>query len=119
METEETGPNIFTAASNNDLAELQAALDAGQKLSDQEPVLHMTPLHIAAARHCNDFLAEAAKHESFDPWVRDLNERTAFDHAAAYNNRDGMKTLYDVMTAPLRELGDDHIDYSDNLPALD
>jgi len=100
----EPPPDIFHAAVTNNVDELHRALDDGQSLSAQDSFrLDMTPTHLAAGKHSNDFLEAAAKHESFNPWIRDANLRTPFDHARAFNNVDGMKILYDPMYSDLRK----------------
>lgn len=110
-------PNIFDAARNNDVVELQAALSAGQSLATQDPaLLMMTPVHVAAAERSNDFLAAAAEHETFDPWIRDDNERVAYDHASAFNNQEGMRILFDGMYSDMQR-DESRIDYTDNEPS--
>jgi len=97
-------PDIFKAAENDDLVELNLALADGQSLSTQDPLrLEMTPLHVAALERSNNFLAAAVQNETCDPWIRDSNLRTAMDHAQAFNNTEGMKILYDPMYAYLAE----------------
>lgn len=117
LNPKDTPPDIFRAARNNDVAELQAALSEGQSLATQDTMfLMMTPVHVAAAEHSNDFLAAAAQHESFDPWIRDDNERVPFDHASAFNNKDGMKILFETMYADMKK-DESRIDYTDNEPS--
>lgn len=117
LNPKDTPPDIFRAARNNDVAELQAALSEGQSLATQDSTLLMkTPVHVAAAEHSNDFLAAAAHHDSFDPWVRDDNERVAYDHASAFNNKDGMEILFDTMYSDLKR-DESLIDYMDNEPS--
>lgn len=117
MNTKETPPDIFHAAEHNDVEELMAALSTGQTLSDQSSMrLNMTPVHIAAAKHSNDFLAAAQHEESFDPWIRDDNLRVAHDHAMAFNNQEGMRILHARMYAHLEGVDPD-IDYTDNEPS--
>ena len=92
-------PDIFRAARNNDIAELARALGDGQLLSDQKAdLVNMTPVHVACLNTSNDFLAAAAQHHSFDPWIRDDNLRTPFDHASARNNRRAQRILLDFMS---------------------
>jgi len=53
-------PDIFRAAKNGDLQELQDALDAGQTLQDRKTSqAFMTPVHIAAWCGKEDFVAKA------------------------------------------------------------
>jgi hypothetical protein len=94
----EREPDIFLAAETDDVEELRRALLAGQSLSARRSdLLNMTPLHVACFSRSNAFLAEAAKQSSFDPWIRDDNQRVPFDHAHAHNNTTAMKILYDAM----------------------
>ncbi|SMD04508.1 hypothetical protein [Primorskyibacter flagellatus] len=110
-------PNIFNAAQNNDVAELLAALADGQRLDEQSAMfLMMTPVHVAAGRHSNEFLGAASQHESFNPWLRDDNMRVAIDHATATNNVRGHGILHETMYAVLDDQ-DHSIDYSDNEPS--
>lgn len=91
-------PDIFRAAAENDISELVSALQEGQLLSEQRvDLLNMTPLHVACINWSNDFLAAASQHHSFDPWIRDDNLRTPFDHASARRNRPAQKTLLAFM----------------------
>ncbi|WP_143025708.1 hypothetical protein [Paracoccus isoporae] len=118
MNTDASPPNTFRAAENNDVEELLAALKDWQSLSDRDArFLNRTPVHIAAAKSSNDFLASASQQESFDPHLRDDNLRTAFDHADAYCNERGKKILFDSMYDDLRAPDDRYIDYSDNEPS--
>lgn len=91
-------PDIFRAALENDVGELISALSDGQLLSEQRSaLLNMTPLHVACINASNDFLSAAAQHNSFDPWIRDDNLRTPFDHASARKNRQAQRTLLEFM----------------------
>lgn len=113
----EKDPDIFHAAETNDVEEMFAALAAGQSLSTpHRKQLDMTPVHIAAAKHSNDFLAAAAQQEGFDPWITDANERVAMDHAQAFNNQRGMQILYDSMYDDLKP-DPSRLDYTDNEPS--
>lgn len=90
--------DIFNAAVNNDVDELIIALNKGQLLSSSRPeIAHMNPVHIACIEGSLDFIVEASKHHSFDPFSRDDNLRTPFDHASAHCNFDIMKILYEKM----------------------
>ena len=93
-------PDIFRAASNNDVFELQRALAEGQSLDTHHLEFYrMTPMHIACVRKSTDFLHEALSHE-FNAWTRDANGRISMDHAIAQSLddiADGlMKKLYPV-----------------------
>lgn len=94
-------PDIFKAAELDDIHELAKAIEDGQSLSERRhDLLHMTPVHIACLHASNAFIEIASNHESFDPWIRDDNQRLAFDHAAAHNNQIAMKLLYSKMYPP-------------------
>ncbi|MGR3804851.1 hypothetical protein [Marinibacterium profundimaris] len=55
-------PDIFRAAENGDLDELQAALDAGQSLQDRKATqAFMTPVHVAAWNGRQDFVVKACE----------------------------------------------------------
>lgn len=93
-------PDIFRAASNNDVDELRRALADGQSLDTHHLEFYrMTPMHIACVRKSADFLHEALSHE-FNAWTRDANGRISMDHAIAQSMddiADGlMKKLYPV-----------------------
>ncbi|WP_195820651.1 hypothetical protein [Roseobacter sp. MH60115] len=110
-------PNLFRAALNDDVGEMLDALSQGQSLSTQDDErLNFTPVHIAAERSSNKFLAAAAQHPSFDPWVKDANDRVPWDHARAFNNVKGMKLLHDSMYNDLKP-DPSRLDYSDNEPS--
>lgn len=85
-------PDIFRAAQENDLDELARAFADGQLLTEKRKrLVGMTPLHVACLNTSNDFLAAASQHHSFDPWIRDDNLRTPFDHASARCNQRAQK----------------------------
>lgn len=119
LKPEGTEPNLFRAAHDNDVSEMSAAIINGASLSDIEPVALMTPLHAAVLAYASDFLEAASKEETFDPWVRDVNGRTPYDHAVAIVNKPAMDILYEPMFKFLHAPDDRYIDYSDNAPALD
>jgi len=76
-------PDIFRAAANNNVKELEFALSDGQSLDWMHTDLYrMTPMHIACSRKSVDFLY-AAMNEAFNPWVRDSNGRISMDYAVA------------------------------------
>ena len=109
-------PNIFDAAHDNDVGQLLAAIKDGQSLSSRDGlILCRTPLHVAACRHSNDFLAAASQDRSFDPWLRDHNLRLPIDNAIACNNKRGSEILYKAMYAHLHEKPR-KIDHNDNEP---
>lgn len=86
-------PDLFNAAMNNDLSELQAALDEGQDINQIDRA-GMTPAHVACIYNSTEFVVAACKIEAFDPWIRDLNDRTPFEHAWARNNKVAMREIY-------------------------
>jgi hypothetical protein len=91
-------PDIFRAAQNDDVFELQAALKAGQRLDEQRrDLVGMTPVHLACVFSSNNFLTAAASDESFNAWIRDNNLRVPFDHASAKNNLKAKIILFKAM----------------------
>ena len=90
------GPDIFRAAENNDVDELRLALSEGQSLNDVQTGSGFSPIHIAIIRESTDFL-DIAMSMDFDPWIRDLNLRLAFDHAAAWRMKNVMRSLHTKM----------------------
>lgn len=91
-----TPPNIFNAALNDDVSEMFAALNDGQKLDDKDEIGNFTPIHVAIIRESANFLKYAMDYD-FNPWIRDLNDRLAFDHASALGMKDIQKRLYRKM----------------------
>ena len=102
---DEKPPDIFKAAYENDIYELARALDVGQRLTDRRKDLSgMTPVHVACLSSSNAFLAACVWHNSFDPWLRDDNLRTPFDHASARCNIRAQELLIRTMeTMALRQ----------------
>ena len=97
--TEGRDPDLFRAAMNDDVAELQAALRLGKSLDEQETDLLLTPIHVACIRGSSSFLRAASEH-AFNPWLRDNNERLAIDHAAANFFKAGQQILLAKMYPP-------------------
>jgi ankyrin repeat protein len=91
-------PDIFHAAQFNDVEELFLALQDGQRLDERKrTLLNMTPAHIACISSSTEFMIAACSEPSLNPWARDSNGRTPFDHAAAKGNRAVMKALLPLM----------------------
>lgn len=91
-------PDIFRAAQNDDVHELNLAIHDGQSLTDRNEYLsNMTPLHVACVHSSNAFLVAASELESFDPWLRDDNLRVPFDHASARSNKEAQRLLFEEM----------------------
>lgn len=97
-------PNLFSAALTDDISEMKAAINDGQSLSsaDEDQAL-FTPIHVAALSNSLAFLEAARLEPTFDPWLRDANDRLAFDHANAFNNKEAMKLLVDEMYTIVRK----------------
>ena len=94
-------PDIFHAAQVNDVEELLDAIDDGQRLDDRKrSLLNMTPAHIACINSSTEFMLAACSQSSLDPWARDANGRTPFDHAAARGNRPVLQRLLALMHPP-------------------
>lgn len=96
-EEQERQANIFIAARDNDLQELDLALKQGQRLDLTIPQNGHTPLHTAALWGNLEFIRAAVAHESANVWARDRRGRLAYDHASDRNAIDVMKLLYDAM----------------------
>jgi len=88
---------IYIAARENDIGRLQAALSAGQHLSMQRPENGFTPLHTAALNGSVDFIQEALKHPSADPWLRDHAGRLAIDHSDVRREYTISRLFFDAM----------------------
>jgi len=87
-------PDIFIAAQNDDKHELRRAIQAGQSLDDiRHDMNGMTPLHFACKKKSLSFL-EVALTMSFDPWIRDGDQRLAIDHAWVNELGDIQKQLH-------------------------
>lgn len=90
-------PSAFHAAAANDVLELRAALAAGDVLNQSRLENGFTPLHTAALNGSAEFVAEALKHKTSHPWMRDRNGRRAIDIASAAGHRDVVVLLYAAM----------------------
>lgn len=91
-------PSIFRAVRNNDLYEMRSALDSGQSFHDIESDSNgFNAIHIAAICGSVDILRAATDLEAFDPWIVDAECLTAFDHAAARNDKVIMQMLFRYM----------------------
>lgn len=97
IKPEETPPSAFHAAATDDVAELRAALAAGDVLNQVRRENGFTPLHTAALNGSAEFMAEALKHETALPWWHDRNGRRAIDIAAAAGHRAVVSLLYAAM----------------------
>ena len=97
----EEPPDIFRAAKNDDVAEMEAARRAGQTLQDQDSIIGFTPIHVAAIEGSLRFVEAATKTGEVDPWIRDNNLRLAVDHAAAFNRVEIQKILIASMYVEL------------------
>lgn len=90
-------PNLFTAALTNNLDELREALAAGQQLDDCLRHDGSTPLHVAAIMGHYEFLEEALKHPSADPWIYDYGNRRACEFALGHGHFKINKLLGEAM----------------------
>lgn len=95
-QTSSKEPDIFHAASSDDVEELFSCIENGQSLDDIDDNSGFTPMHLAILEGSGNFLAAAISLE-FDPWIKDRNERLAIDHAAALNERELQRVLLDKM----------------------
>lgn len=94
--TQRNSPDIFRAAKENDLRELDLAIKDGQTLDDISAE-NFTPLHIAAINGCEAFVMAACTLYECDPWKLDRNMRTAFDHASSRTDTKAASALYQKM----------------------
>ncbi|MBN8913231.1 MAG: hypothetical protein J0H65_14475 [Rhizobiales bacterium] len=90
-------PNLFRAARANDVAELSEALSAGKRLDEADFEDGFTPLHTAAFNGSADYIREALRHHSANPWLRDHQGHLAIDHADARRDYETSKLLYEAM----------------------
>lgn len=95
--TGKEGPDIFRAAREDDVHELQAALRAGQSLRGARFETGLTPVHIAAMRGSVNFLRVAMEHDPQSSWVQDVQLRLPFAHAAVRKDRQSMAYLHNAM----------------------
>lgn len=100
--TKKTPPDIFRAAREDDLAELERALAAGQTLDKAAEDTHLTPVHVAALRGSVSFLEAAMRRAPETAWLQDGQHRTPFDHAAARQDRQSMAYLHNAMYPEMR-----------------
>ncbi|MEC3949291.1 ankyrin repeat domain-containing protein [Sphingobium sp. HWE2-09] len=90
--------DIFEAARNDDVDSLKTFIDGGMSLNQaKSSFLDMTPMHVACIENSYQFVEYACENAIFDPWARDANLRTAFDHAAACGNQRAKEALFKVM----------------------
>lgn len=90
-------PNLFTAARANDIVELSEALSAGKQLDEVDFEDGFTPLHTAAFNGSGDYLREALRHHSANPWLRDHQGYLAIDHADARRDYEISRLLCEAM----------------------
>lgn len=90
-------PNLFTAARANDIVELSEALSAGKQLDEVDFEDGFTPLHTAAFNGSGDYIREALRHHSANPWMRDHQGYLAIDHADARRDYEISRLLYEAM----------------------
>lgn len=95
--TKEDPPDIFKAARDDDVYELNLALSDGQSLRDAQATTHLTPIHVAAMRGSVMFIRAAMEHDPEASWLQDGQLRTPFDHAAARRDRQSMAYLHNAM----------------------
>lgn len=85
--------SIFDAARNDDPAALAVSVENGETLDDIEDTGNMmTPMHVACIMRSEKFL-DAAKNYDFDPWIRDISDRLAIDHARAQGLKPAQQML--------------------------
>ncbi|RMA41582.1 ankyrin repeat domain-containing protein [Rhodophyticola porphyridii] len=93
------GPNIFRAAENGDLDELQAALDDGQTLQDRKATqAFMTPVHVAAWHGQQDFVVRACEIDTAPANMQDGYGNFPIEYAMQRRDENALVALRDVMT---------------------
>lgn len=90
-------PNLFDAARDNDMSQMKAAIASGSRFDDRDPGNKFTPLHTAALNGSTEFILEALRHPTADPWLRDAGGHLAIDHADACNDQNSARALYAAM----------------------
>lgn len=95
--TKREPPDIFRAAREDDVLEMELALQDGQSLSAAAESTELTPVHVAAMRGSVNFLRAAMAHDPNTAWMQDGQLRTPFDHAAARKDRQSMAYLHNAM----------------------
>lgn len=91
-------PDLFRAARQNDLAEMEAALNSGKCFTTLDPHTLMTPIHIAAIFGSLDFIVAAI--ETGTPEVHwavchfDKAGNSPFEHALARRDFQTMAHLH-------------------------
>ncbi|MCD1628098.1 ankyrin repeat domain-containing protein [Seohaeicola saemankumensis] len=102
--TKKEPPDIFRAAREDDLNELERALADGQSLDAAALDTHLTPVHVAAMRGSINFLEAAMMYNPQTAWMQDGQQRTPFDHAAARQDRQSMAHLHNAMYPEMQVL---------------
>lgn len=90
-------PDIFRAAREDDLYELQLALQDGQTLRGGNLQTGLTPVHVAAMRGSVNFIRAAMEHDPETAWIQDNQLRMPFNHAAVRRDRQSMAHLHNAM----------------------
>ncbi|MEM8774974.1 MAG: ankyrin repeat domain-containing protein [Pseudomonadota bacterium] len=93
----EVPPDIFKAASDDNVLELRLAIQDGQSLQMTQPSTGFTPVHVAAMRGSVAFIKVAMELDPDTSWMQDIALRTPFDHAAARRDREAMSYLHRAM----------------------
>ena len=76
---------------------MSEALSAGKQLDEVDFEDGFTPLHTAAFNGSGDYLREALRHHSANPWLRDHQGYLAIDHADARRDYEISRLLYEAM----------------------
>lgn len=95
-------PDLFRAAVDDNVLEMEAALDDGQSLSEQRPSDGMTPVHLAAAAGSCNFISYAADIAPENMWIRDFNDLRPYEHALARRDRLIMTYISNAMYPELQ-----------------
>lgn len=90
--TELENPDIFRAAQQDDVDEMNAALSAGQTLRDKG-LNDVTPAHIASANNSLKFLKQATELDSGILDLRDFKGFRPIDYAISHSKFEACKLL--------------------------
>lgn len=90
-------PDIFKAARDDNLYELQLALQDGQSLRGGNLHTGLTPVHVAAMRGSVNFIRAAMEIDPETAWIQDNQLRMPFSHAAVRRDRQSMAYLHNAM----------------------
>jgi len=92
-----SNPNIFHAASTDDVEEMRQAISLGQRLDEIIPENGHTPLHTAAIWGSENFIKAALAYDHANVWTWDLQDKLPYDHSVGRSDTPIMKVLFEAM----------------------